>query len=308
MTSLPVARTALLPVPSAPVEAPVQAADTPPRPAPVLATSLTLLAVLLLAFAGYVLGLGAVFHARQQQLGYATLRADLANAVAPVGQTRDGALLPAGTPVALLEVPGTGIREVVREGTGSRVTASGPGHRRDTVLPGQAGTSVLFGRRAGFGGPFAAVPALRRGTVLRITTGQGRQEFEVVAVRRDGEPAAPLAPGRSRVTLVTADGPAFVPSGVVRVDADLRGPATPAPARALAAGALPPSEQALAGDRTGLVGLLLLAQALLLVACAAAWARARWGARQAWVVGVPALTLLGLAVAHQTSVLLPNLL
>lgn len=287
---------------------PVEVVHRPARSTPpLLGTSLVLLGALLLGLAAHVLAVGAVYHARQQQLGYAQLREDLANAVAPVGPFRDGALLPPGTPVALLDVPSLDLREVVREGTTSRVLASGPGHRRDTVLPGQAGTSVLFGRRAAFGGPFRAIGRLSRGDELRVTTGQGTHEYRVVGVRRAGDPLAG-PPTTGRLTLVTASGPPFLPAGALRVDADLVGSAQSSPLRTVAAGTLPGSEQALAGDRGGLVALLLLSQVLLLVACAAAVVRARWGARQAWVVGAPVLGVLGLAVAHQTSALLPNLL
>ena len=274
---------------------------------PLLATSLLLLGVLLLGLVAHVLAVGAVYHARQQQLGFAQLREDLANAVAPVGPFRDGALLEPGTPVALLEVPSLGLREVVREGTTSRVLASGPGHRRDTVLPGQAGTSVLFGRRAAFGGPFGEVERLSAGDTVRVTTGQGVQEYRVLGVRRAGDQLPPPATS-GRLTLVTAAGPPFVPSGALRVDADLVGPAQAPPLRKVATGTLPSAEQALAGDRGGLVALLLLSQVLLLAACGCTVVRARWGARQAWVVGVPVLGVLGLAVAHHASALLPNLL
>lgn len=297
------ARTVAVPAPTAdPASVPVRVV-TPP----LAATSLVLLGVLLLGLAAHLLAVGAVYHARQQQLGYAQLREDLANAVAPVGPFRDGALLAPGTPVALLEIPSLGLREVVREGTTSRVLASGPGHRRDTVLPGQAGAAVLFGRRAAFGAPFGKIGRLSTGDALRVTTGQGTHEYRVVAVRRAGDPLPAPAPA-GRLTLVTAAGPPFLPDGALRVDADLVGPAQPSPARRVAAGTLPPSEQALAGDRGGLVALLLLSQVLLLAACACALVRARWGARQAWVVGAPVLGGLGLAVAHAASALLPNLL
>lgn len=270
------------------------------RPAPLLATSLLLLGVLLLGFVLHLAVVGAVVHARAQGLGYAELREDLANATAPVGPTEPG------RPVALLEVPGTSLREVVREGTTATVLQSGPGHRRDSVLPGQAGTSVLFGRQAAFGAPFRGLADLRPGQQVAVTSGLGRAVFEVTGLRRAGDPApAPLAAGEGRLTLVTADGTPFAPSGVLRVDARLIGTAFPGAAPAVA---LEERERALQGDPGALVPLLLLAQGLLLAACGVAWARTRWGARQAWVAGVPVLLALGLGTAHAASALLPNLL
>ncbi|MFD0572399.1 sortase [Kitasatospora gansuensis] len=62
-----------------------------------------------------------------------------------------------------MEIPQLGLREVIREGSTGEVLAAGPGHRRDTAMPGQAGSSVLLGRQAGFGGPFGSIGQLRTG-------------------------------------------------------------------------------------------------------------------------------------------------
>ena len=70
----------------------------------------------------------------------------------------------------------------------------------------------------------------------------------------------------------------------------------------------PPSDEALASDPTAWMPLVLWAQALVLAAIGLTWARLRWGARQAWLVGVPTLAALGLAVADQVARLLPNLM
>lgn len=300
----------------APVERTVErvtelsAAPATVRPAPPLAaTGLSILAALLLGFALHVGGVSHVLQARNQSLAFAELREQLARGTVPVGQTADGALLTPGTPLALLQLPGEDVPKVVLEGTAATVLDGGPGHRRDSVLPGQPGTSVLYGRRASYGGPFAAVPDLVPGKVLSVTTGQGTHDYRVTGVRRAGDPAPPpLAAGAGRLTLVTASGPSYLPSGAVRVDAELLTPVQQAPGRVLGAGSLAPAEKPLAGDRSVLVALLLWGQALLLAACALAWARVRWGLRQAWVVGVPVLGALGLAVAHSAAGLLPNLL
>lgn len=278
------------------------------RSAPVAATALTLLAVLLLGFVAFTCGLSHVAHARAQDLAYADLREQLATGTAPVGGLDElGLTVPIGAPVALLEVPAAGLREVVLEGTTSGVLRDGPGHRRDSVLPGQAGTSVVFGRRAAFGGPFAQVPELRRGSEIAVTTGQGRFIYRVVGVRRGGAAApAPLQAGAARLTLVTALGLPYLPESVVRVDADLVGAPAPAPARV--ATALTAAETALAGDSSSLLALLLWTQALLVAACGTAWLRARWGLRQAWLVAVPLLTVLAVAVSSSAVQLLPNLL
>ncbi|MFD1273890.1 sortase domain-bontaining protein [Streptomyces kaempferi] len=69
---------------------------------------------------------------------------------------QQGDLLAPGTPVALIDIPAAHLHQVVLEGTDSGVLTDGPGHRRDTPLPGQSGTSVLMGRAAAYGGPSAA--------------------------------------------------------------------------------------------------------------------------------------------------------
>lgn len=269
---------------------------------PLAATALSILAALMLGFVAYVAVVGNVVHARAQQLAYASLRNELANGTAPLGQVDDrGRAVALGAPVALLEAPG--IREVVREGTTSGVLTGGPGHRRDSVLPGQPGVSVIYGRKAAFGAPFAGIATLRRGALFHVTTGQGRHEYRVLGVRRSGDPA-PIG-GGPRLTLVTATGPAYLPSGVLLVDTALV--SAPVPAAPLRPIAMTGSEGPLAGDRTALVAMVLWGQGLVLAACLVVWMGVRWGRRQAWLVGVPLLGALGLVVASSAARLLPNL-
>jgi LPXTG-site transpeptidase (sortase) family protein len=227
-----------------------------------------------------------------------------------VGQTDvNGALLRPGAPVAILEIPDLGMKEVVVEGTTSTVTQSGPGHKRDTVLPGQAGTSVIYGRQAAFGGPFGQFDVLQPGMTILATTGQGVAEYAVIGVRRPGDPVPPaLEPGQGRLTLVTAYGPRFMPTDLLRVDAQLVTPAQPSGPRVLSAASLDPAEQAMAGDPAGLVPLLLWLQLLLVVAVATVWLVIRWGRWQAWLVAAPIVFFAGVMASMSALRLLPNLL
>ncbi len=274
-------------------------------------TALTILAVLLLGFVSHVSVIGSLRHARDQQTSYANFRAELAQGTAPVGQAdvNTGSLLALGTPVAVLSIPQLDLREVVFEGTTSGVLQRGAGHRRDTLLPGQAGVAVLMGRQAAFGGPFGQLATLGKGETFQVTTGQGVSVYRVLGVRRAGDPQPqPPEPGHGRLVLVTADGPTYTPTGVLRVDADLVTKPFPAPQRVISAGAIPAAERPMAGDPSVWVAMVLWAQALVLAVLGLAWARARWGRWQTWVVAVPVLAALGLAVAGQASQLLPNLL
>jgi sortase A len=290
-----------------------------PAPAPVdrpddVAMRLTgqwvgILAVVGLFFLVHIGLIGAVQHDRDQAAKYAELRDQLALSTAPVGPVGDdGQPLAPGTPVALLEIPSLGLSEVVGEGTNAGVLMSGPGHRRDTVLPGQAGASVIAGRRAAYGGPFASVGLLRGGDQIVVTTGQGRNVYRVLGVRRAGDPLPdPPAKGKGRLTLMTADGPPFLPTDVVRVDAELTSPAQESGGR-LPSDALPAGEETLAGDYSTLIPLVLWGQLLVAAAVACVWVRHRVGGWQAWVIGVPVLIAVGAQVADQAAALLPNLL
>lgn len=305
----------LVVTPSAPEDtaAPLaQPTDMPPASsAPsLLAPVLTSLGILLLGFVLTVSVLGNLRHARDQQTAYAELRKTLAEATAPVGQTTfEGKLVPLGTPVALLTIPQIGLNEVVLEGTTSGVLRSGPGHRRDTPLPGQAGFSFILGRQAAYGAPFADIKNLRAGEEFTVTTGQGEARYRVLGPRRAGDPVPPPPPaGKGRLVLSTGNGPPYLPDGVLRVDADLVTDAQPSARRIITALALPASEGEMKGDATALVALLLWAQAFLLATAGVTWARVRWGRRQAWVVGVPLLAFLGVTLADELARLLPNLL
>ncbi|MBK3569624.1 MULTISPECIES: sortase [unclassified Streptomyces] len=271
----------------------------------------------LLSLAALLLGITAqllVFSGAQehsaQHASFDELRGQLALGTAPVSQTdQRGKLLAPGTPVALIRVPSLGLSQVVLEGTDSTVLTDGPGHRRDTPLPGQSGTSVLMGRAAAYGGPFGRLAELRAGVMFTVTTGQGTARYQVADVRRAGDPApAALAAGKGRLVLVTATGPHFMPSGVLRVDADLVSTAFQTPAAVIRSGTLPDSEEPLARPDGVPWPLVMWLQALLLAAVAAVWAWHRWGRHQTWIVFAPLVAVLGLQVATRTTELLPNLL
>ncbi|TFC83331.1 sortase [Cryobacterium cheniae] len=276
----------------------------------VIRTTLTIVAVLIFGFLAHLTIFGQVQHFVLQQQLTNSLRAELAQGTAPVSEgTVDQVLLEAGAPVALIDIPSIGVHEVVVEGTDSGTLRAGPGHRRDTVLPGQAGYSVIMGRAAAYGGPFARLQELRPGQQFTVITGQGRQEFAVLGVRYAGDPMpAPLGAGKSRLVLETARGPAFVPSGIARVDAELVSETKPAGVRATTFVTLPAVDRELATDTRTVWALVFALQFLLVVELAAVWAYRRVGLRKTWTVFLPVVTVGGLFVADQVVRLLPNLL
>ncbi|MEV0183915.1 sortase [Streptomyces sp. NPDC050625] len=268
------------------------------------------LAALLLGITAQLLLISGAQEHSAQHAAFDDLRKQLALGTAPVSQAdQEGRLLAPGTPVALIEIPALGLSQVVLEGTDSSVMTDGPGHRRDTPLPGQAGTSVLMGRAAAYGAPFGHLADLAEGDTFTVTTGQGKAKYQVADVRRAGDPApGALAPGKSRLVLVTATGPRFMPSGVLRVDADLVSAPFQTPAAVIRSGTLPQSEEPLARPSGVPWPLVMWLQALLLAAVAAVWAWHRWGRHQTWIVFAPVVAVLGLQVATRTTELLPNLL
>lgn len=270
---------------------------------------LAIVAVLGLSFLTELIFLGHLRHDRDQVQLAADFRSELANGTAPVGPVDDeNTPLALGTPVALLEIPQLNLREVVVQGTSPVPLMSGPGHRRDTPLPGQAGTSVIAGRRATYGGPFRSIDQLRRGDPITVTTGQGKHTFTVLGVRRAGDPVPPaLARGQGRLTLVTTDGPPLRPTNVLRVDADLTSAAqlrpAPLPSQALLA-----AEAVMVGDRTALLGVFGWSVLFAVVAIATVWVRFRVGPWPAWLIGAPVLVSINLVLADEIAALLPNIL
>ena len=278
----------------------------------VVSIMLMIFAALLLGFAVYVGFLSRLHHDHAQYTSYADFRVDLANGTAPTDQTQPKhpkKLLDLGTPVAVLNIPELKLKEVVFEGTTSGVLENGPGHVRNSSLPGQPGISEIMGRSTMYGGPFGKLRSLSPGDTFTVTTGRGVQRFTVLDTRSAGDPQPPpVAAGKSRLILATADGRPFAPAGVFRVDADLTSEVQPGAPNLIPASDISSAEKALGIDASAWYMLVLWGQALLMSAIAIAWARLHWGSWQVWMVGVPVLGYFGLAVADQVARLLPNLM
>ncbi|MBM0126494.1 sortase [Pimelobacter simplex] len=270
----------------------------------VLSTSATMVALVTLWMALQMLVLGAVSQERSQSLLYDEFRSQVAAATASVGPVTEP-----GAPVALLQVPRLGLQQVVVEGTASGDLLAGPGHLRNTVLPGQAGASVVFGRAATYGSPFRDLDQLEPGDRIEVTVAQGKVAFTVTSVRRSGDPLPqPLAAGKARLTLVSAEGHgrlrAIAPGDALYVDAEASS-AFPAPS------GLPPtvpdSEKPMGTD-AGVLPLLALDLALLLaLTLGVIAARQRWSLVHVWVVATPLAIALAWVTTDAVMRLLPNL-
>lgn len=295
-------------------------APLPPLSAPVSIAVRVAVSVAVLALwgVGFALGPSAVQEQRSQQQLYAQFR----EALTPTKGAAIGGDIPPGTPVALMNLPAIGLHDVMLvEGTSSGDLRDGPGHRRDTPLPGQPGVSVLMGRSVAYGAPFREIANLSAGDSLTFRTGQGKFVYQVMGVRRAGDPLpVQLAAGGSRVVLVSSEGSGWqqgwAPDHVVYVDAQLvqadtgngSKSATPVPSPAGRPSVVPPVEQAMQGDTSALFPLVLWLQALVLVAVGCAWGRGRWGRWQIWLVGLPLVLAVMWGATDCALELLPNLL
>jgi LPXTG-site transpeptidase (sortase) family protein len=281
-----------------------------------VSVALAVLAVILLSFVLYVAVFGGVEERAAQHAAFDKLRGELANGTGPLGQTdwqpgqtTNGRLLAAGTPVALLEIPAIHAHDVVVEGTSGSALMAGPGHRRDTVLPGQAGLSYILGRAAAYGGPFKRIHDLHKGDRIITTTQDGTSTFKVVDVRRAGDPEPPpLAAGKSRLVLETATGASFMPSGVLLVDADQVTKTLPSAPAGLSLGSLPADEKPLGTDTGTVWALVFWLEAVLILSVGMVWSWHRWGKVQTWIVFVPLAALVGYFLSRQVVLLLPNLM
>lgn len=254
---------------------------------------------------------GSIAHDRSQHLLYGELRGQLAAATAPTGALDfEGKPLEPGSPVALLTAANAGIDEVVVSGTASGDLLAGPGHLRSTVLPGQAGVSVVFGRAATYGAPFKPIASLQAGDLIRVQNAQGQVDYHVTGVRRAGDPvpAAPTGAAGGLLTLVSAEGEGTLgslrPHEAVYVDATTD-QALPA---GVVAGAVPSSEQAMARDTAALPVLVLLLAGLIAVVLAVSVARRRFNGALVWLFATPVVIALAWSVTDQVMRLLPNLM
>lgn len=277
-----------------------------------IGSSILILSACLLGFGLWFTLFSRLHYDHAQQAAYDALRVELANGTAPLGPTEpdnSSRLLPLGTPIAVLYIPAIGVQAVVLEGTTGQVLEDGPGHLRDTPLPGQAGISVIMGRRAAYGGPFSKLSTLNPGDTIKVITQQTVAQYKVIDLRRGGDPSPPPpSSGQGRLILVTADGAPFAPTGLLYVDAAQTSKVRPDPPVLMPASDLSPSENALAADPQAWLPLVLWGQLLLVVTVALSWLRNNWGRWQTWIIAVPLLGYVVLSISDEVARLLPNLL
>ncbi|MDR2987890.1 MAG: sortase [Nocardiopsaceae bacterium] len=287
--------------PSAPEQAPVKPPE-PAAPQPAkdvtaqgIGVGLILLGVFLLGFLGYLFGLSSLQEARAQSNAFATFRAKLAQQIAPLKATTPGA------PVAILNIPAIGIKNmIVVEGTSPTNLELGPGHVRNSPLPGENGVTEIFGRRATFGAPFGRLPELHRGDKVQFITGQGKSSYTIIAKGDSGHLVKDPAP--NRLLLLTACSKT-IPATYCYFDAELTTTPQQDPG---GRPVITASETPLSGDFSVLVLTMVWGIALVMISVAGTVAAARWSPRLAYMVTAPLALAVLWNLYQSLAALLPN--
>ena len=206
-----------------------------------------------------------------------------------------------GTPVALLQVPSLGISQVVVEGASGAQLSGGPGHVPGTAGIAERGTSVIAGRRATWGAPFAKVPTLKVGDELRTTTVAGTMTYRVSSVS-SAMPDLAGASGSAATLVLATSTPAGIASGDVFVTAVSTRPAFMSTPQ----NRLPDTGLRGAPLSAALPFVGWLAALVLMCALARSWVASNLMDRVlAWSIAAPVVGLLGLLALRALAALLP---
>ncbi len=274
-----------------------------PKPMAIVLAAVLVVGITALFFGIFAFGLSGLQEKRSQHQLYAELRGRLAAAssVAPY----IGGAIPDGAPVALLNAPAVGIRNVVVvEGTSSGDLLAGPGHLADTPLPGQAGESVLVGKSTTAGAPFEHVTQLRKGDAVTVQTGQGPFRYVVEGQLASGATLPKITTAQGLLTLVTAGGGSIAPDHLVYVVAKLAGKVVPAPAHRPTT--VPASDLQGHNDLGAWPFVALWFAGFLVASAISWWLWSRWGILRTWLVGAPLLLAVLWGLSNEAMRFLPN--
>jgi sortase A len=262
--------------------------------------SLLLAGVVLVVFVLYELTLTGLAYQRSQ----VALLDQFKQLISATNLDDPATSLPEGSSVAILTIPGIGVNDVVVEGSTAADLKLGPGHLRNTPLPGEFGNAVLAGRRTTYGAPFAGLDRLGKGDVIVVTTGQGRFEYVVASVGRVGAGVATPLTGTldSRLTLITAD-PQYMPTGRLVVVAMLRG--SPAAIATRPEVPITAQETGLSGNWLGLLLALIWGQLLAGAIWLTMRLRRRLTASVTLMFATPVLLALGLLLFGSLDLAMP---
>jgi len=87
--------------------------------------------------------------------------------------------VPDGDAIAILRIPRLDLNWQVVEGVTVADLKTGPGHFRESVMPGQLGNSAIAGHRTTHGQPFLELDQLKPGDLIELTTLVGTYTYAV---------------------------------------------------------------------------------------------------------------------------------
>ena len=185
----------------------------------------------------------------------------------------------------------------------------GPGHYRNTPLPGQPGNSAIAGHRTTYGAPFNRIDELAPGDPILVSTLQGNFKYVV------SEAPFPVSPSKNdvlfnkddnRLTLTTCH-PKYSAAKRLIVVAKLAPNETPAPAAKIASApeAKIVADASTEGDAGALFPALFWAALCGLAYGAMVLLSRRWVRRAALLLGTPVVLALLFPFFEQLSRLLP---
>ncbi len=288
-------------------------------------TALRNLGILLLLFVAFQLwGTSALEHRDQAKLRHSfqiALASQSGSGTVPVTGGGDPSTVttpstvvvppaaPSGAAVAVIKIPKIGVEQAVVEGTGVSDLRKGPGHYRNTPLPGQPGNAAIAGHRTTYGAPFNRIDELAPGDPILVSTLQGNFKYIV------SEAPVPVSPSKNdvlfnkndnRLTLTTCH-PKYSAAKRLIVVAKLAPRETPAPAVKIAS---TPKAKVVAdadtgGDAGALFPALFWAALCGLAYGAMVLLSRRWVRRAALLLGTPVVLALLFPFFEQLSRLLP---
>ena len=174
------------------------------------------------------------------------------------------------SPVALLDIPAIELNQIVAEGSNSGTTQLGPAHVNGTPLPGQAGESIIIGRRTTYGAPFFALDTLTPGLEIKVTTIEGTSTYKII------DPATTEVLPANRLVLRTSN-PPILSLRQVSVVAELQGkPFAPTP-----------RNSATQPAKSELPLLIVFVQLLIGAFVAFRFLMSRFGSNVTWIVITP---------------------
>ncbi len=185
--------------------------------------------VLLVVVAVVLIAVEPLFQQREQSLLLSDYRESIqmaANQSTGLGGVEVSTTAPEfGSPVGIMEIGPLALQQVIVEGASSPVMQNGPGHVPGTAAPGQPGNSVIVGRSALFGAPFADLSALAVDDLIAVSTTQGQVVYRVAEASSVQLSNAKSANASKPTAAASSTYSPILDSGRISID-DLYGPSS----------------------------------------------------------------------------------